>query len=332
MGHQAFQEPVLMEHQHGANDPKDVRSIRKISTDITQANYMESSSSGDSSLRTWGWRRTRDRVAYTLFVGSVVIGILGLAVLLGEVLIRGLPWLDWDFINSFPSRHAEESGVKAALWGTIWIMGLTALLTIPLGIASAIFLEEFAPDNWITGVVRVNIANLAGVPSIIYGLLGLAIFVQWWDLGRSVIAGALTMTLLILPVVIIASQEAIKAVPQEFRDGALALGATRWQVTKRIVLPMAMPGIMSGIILALSRAIGEAAPMITISALVFLTFTPAGPTDRFTVLPIQIFNWVGLPQDDFRGVAAAGIIVLLAVLLTMNSLAIFVRNKFQKRY
>ncbi len=289
-------------------------------------------SSGGLVAATGTWRRFRDRIAYLVFFSSVIIGILGLAILLGEVLTRGLPWLDLDFINNFPSRHADQSGVKAALWGTIWIMGLTALFTIPLGIGTAIFLEEFAPDHWITGVIRVNIANLAGVPSIIYGLLGLAIFVQWWDLGRSVIAGALTMTLLILPVVIIASQEAIKAVPQEFRDGAYALGATRWQVAKRIVLPQAVPGIMSGIILALSRAIGEAAPMITISALVFLTFTPAGPTDRFTVLPIQIFNWVGLPQEDFRGVAAAGILVLLILLLAMNSLAIYVRNKFQRRY
>ncbi|MDA1257655.1 MAG: phosphate ABC transporter permease PstA [Chloroflexi bacterium] len=308
------------------------RATDHIASAVTRPHYAGPTPPRGAATARSGWRRNRDTIAFLLFFASVVVGILGLAVLLVDVLSRGLPWLDWDFINNFPSRHAEESGVKAALWGTIWIMFLTALFTIPLGISTAIYLEEFAADNWRNRIIRVNIANLAGVPSIIYGLLGLAVFVQWWGLGRSVIAGALTMTLLILPVVIIASQEAIKSVPQEFRDGAYALGATKWQVSKRIVLPLAVPGIMSGVILALSRAIGEAAPMITISALVFLTFTPSGPTDRFTVLPIQIFNWVGLPQDDFRGVAAAGIIVLLVVLLAMNSLAIFVRNKFQKRY
>jgi phosphate transport system permease protein len=209
------------------------------------------------------------------------------------------------------------------------MMGLTALFTVPIGVGAAIHLEEYAPKNWLTNIIEINISNLAGVPSIVYGLLGLALFVQWMSLGRTVLAGALTMTLLVLPIVILASREAIRAVPNTYRYAAYALGATRWQVIKGVVLPSAIPGILTGTILAMSRAIGEAAPVIAISALVYLTFIPGHPLDRFTVLPIQIFNWASRPQDDFRGLAAAGILVLLIILLTMNAAAIYLRDRFQ---
>lgn len=276
-------------------------------------------------------RKIRDAVFYGLFLGSIIVGIGALAVLLIDILTDGLPWLTFDFVTSYPSRHADESGIKAALYGSLWVVGLTGVISVPLGVATAIYLEEFAAKNWRTTVIQVNISNLAGVPSIIYGILGLAVFVQLLGLGRIVIAGALTMTLLVLPIVIVATQEAIKAVPDSYRNAGFAMGATRWQVVKTIVLPLAIPGIMSGLILALSRAIGESAPMIMISALVFLTFIPKTPGDRFTVMPIQIFNWIAQPQDDFRGIAAAGIIVLLVVLLTMNAGAIYIRNKYQRK-
>jgi phosphate transport system permease protein len=193
------------------------------------------------------------------------------------------------------------------------------------------YLEEYAPKNRLTDLIQLNIANLAGVPSIIYGLLGLGLFVEALAMGRVILAGALTMTLLILPVIIITSREAIRSVPKEYREGAFALGATRWQVTSQIVLPEAFPGILTGTILALSRAIGEAAPMVAIAALAYVRFLPASPFDRFTVMPIQIYNWINMPRVEFRELAAAGIIVLLVLLLAMNSVAILIRNKYQKR-
>jgi len=192
-------------------------------------------------------------------------------------------------------------------------------------------LEEFASDNWVKRIVQLNVSNLAGVPSIIYGLLGLTVFVFFFAMGRSVVAGALTMSLLILPIVIIASQEAIRAVPKGYRDAAFALGATRWQVVKDVVIPQSVPGMMSGVILAMSRAIGESAPMLIISSLVFLTFVPTDPGDRFTVLPLQIYTWVAQPQTGFRGIAAAGIMVLVILLVVMNGLAIWIRSRQQKR-
>lgn len=284
---------------------------------------------GASSRQTY--RKARDAAFYGIFLGSILLGVGGLIILLTDVLIDGLPWLTFEFVISYPSRFAGESGIKAALYGSIWVVGLTGVFVIPIGVATAVYLEEFARDSWLTRVIQVNIANLAGVPSIIYGLLGLAVFVQLLGMGRIVLAGALTLTLLVLPIVIIAAQEAIRAVPGSYRQAGFALGATRWQVVKTIVLPQAVPGIMSGVILALSRAIGESAPMIAISALVFLTYIPTTPIDRFTVLPIQIFNWVSQPQQEFRGIAAAGIIILLILLLTMNAGAIWIRNKYQRR-
>jgi len=276
-------------------------------------------------------RQVKGSIVYVLCTVAVVVSLVSLAVLLFDAIQDGLPWLDLQFITSFPSRFPEQSGILAALWGSIWVVGLTALFSFPVGVGAAIYLEEYAPQNWLTSFIHLNIANLAGVPSILYGVLGLGLFVQALALGRSILAGALVMTLLILPVIIIASQEAVRSVPKAYREGAYALGATKWQVTRGVVLPQAFPGILTGTILALSRAIGEAAPMIAIAALVFVRFVPTGPLDRFTVMPIQIYNWVNLPQAEFRGLAAAGILVLLIVLLGMNSIAIFIRNRYQKR-
>jgi phosphate transport system permease protein len=235
-----------------------------------------------------------------------------------------------DLINSYPSRHPTKAGLKSALVGTIWLLVLTALIAIPLGISAAIYLEEYAARNSFNRFIEVNIANLAGVPSIVYGILGLAIFVRSLSLGRSVLAGAATMSLLILPVIIIAAREALKAVPDSIRQGAHALGATRWQVTRHHVLPAALPGILTGVILAMSRAIGETAPMIMIGALSYVAFVPRGPLDDFTVLPIQIFNWVAMPQREFHMLGACGILVLLGLLLVMNSVAIYIRHRAQR--
>ncbi|MBT17507.1 MAG: phosphate ABC transporter, permease protein PstA [Dehalococcoidia bacterium] len=278
-----------------------------------------------STRRIWG------QIWYSLFLLAILIGVIGLTILIIRILVQGIPWLSITFLTEFPSRFPERAGMKSAIFGSIWIIGLTAAFTVPVGVGAAIYLEEYARKNWIYRIVEINVANLAGVPSIVYGLLGLAVFVQLLSLGRSVVAGALTMSLLVLPIVIITSREAIRSVPNTYREAAYGLGATQFQVVKSIVVPQALPGIMTGTILALSRAIGEAAPIIAISALVFLTFVPSHPLDQFTVMPIQIYNWVARPQEDFRGIAAAGIVVLLVVLLSMNAIAIIIRNKTQKR-
>ena len=270
-----------------------------------------------------------------LFISFCLLGVLvammGLISLLIQVILQGYEWVTPNLIFNYPSRHPEQAGLWSALIGTLYMMGLTALITVPVGIGAAIYLEEYAPKNWITSFIEINTSNLAGVPSIVYGLLGLSIFVYFLKLERSILAGSLTMSLLILPVLILASREAIKAVPTVHREAAFALGGDKWQVVKMAVLPTALPGILTGVILALSRAIGEAAPMVAITALVYITFVPVTPMDRFTVMPIQIFNWVSRPQDEFRGLAAGGIIILLLLLLSMNSIAVILRNKFQKR-
>tara|TARA_Y100001936_G_C16093257_1_gene688709 strand:- start:3592 stop:4485 length:894 start_codon:yes stop_codon:yes gene_type:complete len=276
-------------------------------------------------------RKRIGAVAYTGFVLSIAVGLAGLLVLLIQVLLQGLPWVSWHFLTDYPSRFPEIAGMRSAIFGSIWIMGLTFIFTVPVGVGAAIYLEEYAPKNWFTRIIEINISNLAGVPSIVYGLLGLALFVEILQMGRIIVAGALTMSLLVMPIVIIASREAIKAVPQTYREASYGLGATKFQTVKEIVVPHAIPGIMTGTILAMSRAIGEAAPMVAISALVYITFTPNSPLDQFTVMPIQIFNWVADPRPGFRGLAAAGIIILLVILLTMNAVAIYVRNKTQKR-
>jgi phosphate transport system permease protein len=278
-----------------------------------------------------GFRKASDILLLVLCLVGIIVALSSLIVLLSDALVDGLPWLSIQFLTSFPSRFPEQAGLVAALFGSVWVIGITALISFPLGIASALYLEEYAPQNWLTSFIQLNIANLAGVPSIVYGILGLGLFVRAFALGRSVLAGALTMTLLILPVIIIASREAIRSIPNAHRQGAYALGASQWQVTQQVVLTESFPGILTGTILSLSRAIGESAPMIAIAALVYVRFVPTGPLDRFTVLPIQIFNWMSLPQNEFRGLAAAGILVLLVVLLGMNSIAIYIRNRYQRR-
>jgi phosphate transport system permease protein len=267
-----------------------------------------------------------------LSLAAITLGLIMLSVLLIDIIRDGYKWIRPEFFTEFPSRFPEKSGLRSALQGSLWMIGLTALMAFPIGVGAAIYLEEYAPDNWFTRFIEINIANLAGVPSIIYGLLGLGLFVRGLELGRSVLAGSMTMALLVLPILIVAGREAIRAVPQSLRQASLALGATQWQTIQNHVLPYAMPGILTGTILAMSRAIGETAPLITIGALTYIRFDLQGPLDLFTVLPIQIFNWVSLPKAEFQELAAAGIIVLLAVLLSMNALAIILRNRLQIRW
>jgi phosphate transport system permease protein len=272
-------------------------------------------------------RKKLERIFFAVCCAATALGILLLGLLLYGIARDGLSRLSLDFLRSFPSRFPDQAGIKSALYGTVWVISLTGLIAVPVGVAAAIYLEEFAPKHPVTAFIQMNIANLAGVPSIVYGLLGLAVFVRWFALGRSVMAGALTMSLLILPTVIIATQEALRAVPRSLREASLGLGATRWETIRYQVLPAAFSGIMTGIILSLSRAMGETAPLITIGALTYIAFIPRGPLDGFTALPIQIFNWASRPQSEFHNVAAAGILVLLAVLLAMNSIAIYLRYR-----
>lgn len=276
------------------------------------------------------WRHRKAAVFKYFCIAVTGFAVMILAVLIYEVSTLGLPWLDAQFLSSFPSRFPEKAGIKSALAGTLWLVSLTAAIAIPIGVLAAVYLEEYAKPTRLTEFININIANLAGVPSIVYGILGLAIFVRFFALERSVISGALTMGLLILPVIIIASREAIKAVPGSLRQAAFAVGATRWQVVRAHVLPSALPGILTGVILAISRAIGETAPLIMIGALTYVAFVPEGPMDEFTALPIQIFNWTSRPQEEFHELASAGIVVLLVVLLVMNALAVYIRYRGSK--
>jgi len=257
-------------------------------------------------------------------------GVLLLGLLLYHVSRQGVGWVDLEFLQSFPSRFPDRAGIKSALWGTCWVISFTALFSIPLGVATAIYLEEYARKGRLARWIEINLSNLSGVPSIVFGILGLVIFVRMMALERSVLAGSLTLALLILPVIVIASREAIRAVPQSIRHASYALGATRWETVRHHVLPSAFPGILTGVILAVSRAIGETAPLIMIGALTYVAFVPENPMSPFTTLPIQIFNWSSRPQPEFHNVAAAGIIVLLVVLLLMNATAIYIRHRLGK--
>lgn len=279
-----------------------------------------------------GFRKVTGVIFTGIGLVAIAVGLGMLVWLLIDTFVSGLPWLDWQFLTSFDSRFPDRAGAKAAIYGTAYMMFFTIVIALPIGVMSAIYLEEYAREGKLKSFIQINISNLAAVPSIIYGLLGLQVFVRWMELGRSVLAGSLTMALLILPIIVVATQEALRAVPPSIRDASYGVGATRWETIRYHVLPYALPGILTGNILAASRAIGESAPLITIGALTYVPFTPNGPLDRFTVLPIQIFNWVSRPQQDFQGVAAAGIIVLLVVLLLMNSVAIFLRQKLQRRF
>lgn len=273
--------------------------------------------------REWGFQ--------ILALLAILVSMLVLTTLLIDVLIDGLPRLNKAFFTSFPSRHPEQAGIKAALVGSLYLMVLTGIAAAPIGVGAAIYLEEYAPVNRFTRFIELNIANLAGVPSVVYGLLGLQVFVRGLQFERSLLAGSMTMALLILPIIIIASREALRAVPRSLREGSLALGATKWQTISRAVLPLATPGILTGVILAFSRAIGETAPLITIGALTFIAFLPDSPLSPFTALPIQSFNWISRPQAAFHANAAAAIVVLLAMLLVLNATAIWLRHRFQQR-
>ena len=276
-----------------------------------------------------------DRAFTGLVTAAALVGVVVLAVLLVDVVRDGSGMLSWNFLTSFPSQiFPENGGIYPALIGSVWLLGLTFLISVPLGLGAAIYLEEYAEDTRINRAIEINISNLAGVPSIIYGLLGLGIFVQVLGPitgGGSVLTGALTLSLLILPVIIVATREALRAIPASIREGGYALGATRWEVIRSHLLPMALPGALTGIILALSRAIGEAAPILVIGVSLYQTYATASPFDGFMALPTQIYDWISRPQQVFQDSAAAGIVVIMAVLLIANSAAIVLRNRFQRR-
>lgn len=312
------------------------------------------------------------RIFKTVLLFCTLIGLFLLSVLLIDLAVKGLDWVRPELFQNYHSRKPEQAGMKSAIVGSIINISLTGLFSFPLGVGAAIYLEEYAPKNWLTNFINLNINNLAGVPSIVYGMLGLVVFgrmfglftpdswlvnllnlpvgqdalgglqfnlfgLHWLEIrfpfGRSLLAGALTMTLLILPVVIIASREAVRAVPSTIKDAAYGLGATKWQVVSKQVIPIAMPGILTGIILSLSRAIGETAPLIIMGAFTYVPFLPKSAWDQFTVMPIQVYNWITLPQEEYRVyLAAAGILVLLTVLLSFNAIAVFLRKKFEIKW
>jgi phosphate transport system permease protein len=308
--------------------------MTKSNTQFTNLSDSETNPNFDLSINK---RYNLDKVFAIATWAATSFALLVLVILLIDVLSDGIGRLNWSFLTSFSSRRASSAGVLAPLVGSIWLLVITAVISFPLGVGAGIFLEEYAQDNWFTRLIEINIANLAAVPSIIYGLLGLQIFVRVMEpitKGRSVLAGALTLSLLILPIIIISTREALRAVPDSLRQAGFALGANRWQIIREQIFPIALPGILTGTILALSRAIGETAPLIVIGAVGFITFLPKlslqGLQSSFTALPIQIFDWVSRPQVEFHQNAAAGIVVLMIVLMLMNSTAIFLRNKFQQ--
>ena len=276
-------------------------------------------------------RQLMDLAFQGLALLVLCIALVALGALIADIWSDGASRLSWNFLTGFPSRRAEDAGVWHALTGSVFVILVTGLLAVPIGVAAAIYLEEYGGRSFAARIIEMNITNLAAVPSIIYGLLGLGLFVRALGMGRSVLAGASTLALLVLPVVILSTREALRAVPPSIREGSYALGATKWQTVWYQVLPVAFPGILTGTILALSRAIGETAPLITIGALTFVAFAPDSIWSPFTVLPIQIFNWVSRPQRDFQVNAAAGILVLLALRLTMNAAAIWLRDRYQKK-
>ena len=275
--------------------------------------------------------RIKDRIFNFIGIFATLIGIIILGFFIGSILYDGLTRIDWDFLNSLPSRKAEKAGILTAWSGSLWIIIFTFLVVVPLGIAAGIYLEEYGNKSKLSSLLEVNISNLAGVPSVIYGLLGLEIFVRLMNLGSSILAGSFTLALLVLPIIIVATREALKAVPPSIRAASYGLGATKWQTVWYQVLPASFGGILTGVILAISRAVGETAPLIVIGALAYVPFTPSSPMDEFTVLPIQIFNWISRPQHEFTINAAAAIIVLLIITFIMNGIAVYFRNKWQKK-
>ena len=284
-----------------------------------------------------GARRAKDLAFRLAMLACLALALGLLVVLLVDVALDGAGHVSWDFITSFTSITADKAGIQAALWGTVWLMGVAAVFIIPVGVATAIYLEEYADGTrWWNRLIEVNIQNLAAVPSIVYGILGLAFLVRGpLSLGNVVLAGGLTLGLLVLPMVIIAGREALRAVPPSIREGSMALGATQWQTIWRQVLPAAVPGIATGVILALSRAIGETAPLIVVGAATVIAFNPEGLDSQFTAMPIQIFNWISRASNDindYRPLAAAGILLLMMLLLAMNGVAIWLRNRFEQKW
>ncbi|MFB5944714.1 phosphate ABC transporter permease PstA [Albibacterium profundi] len=275
--------------------------------------------------------KTKDRLFRIYAISCTVFALLVLAVLLIDILIKGATRINWSFFTNLPSRHPEETGIYTALAGMVSLLIFTLLVALPIGIMAGIYLQEYGQKNRLAKFIEINISNLAGVPSVIYGILGLQVFVRMANLGNSILAGSLTLSLLIMPIIIVSTREAIKAVPDSLRQAAYGLGATKWQTIRRVVLPASFGGIMTGIILSTSRAIGETAPLIVVGALAYVPFIPEGPLDQYTSLPIQIFNWTSRPQQGFVISAAAGIIVLLLFTFILNGIAIYLRNKWYKK-
>ncbi|MBK7567562.1 MAG: phosphate ABC transporter permease PstA [Bacteroidetes bacterium] len=275
--------------------------------------------------------RTKNNLFKYWAIACTMFGIIMLAIFLINIIVDGIARIDWAFITNLPSRKAENAGIYTALMGTVWILVLTAIIAIPIGVAAGIYLEEYGKKSRLANILEINITNLAGIPSIIYGILGLEVFVRTAGLGSSLLAGALTLSLLILPIIIVSTREAIKAVPKTIKEASFALGASKWQTISRQILPAAGGGIVTGVILSLSRAIGETAPLIVVGALTYVPFAPSTPMDQYSVLPMQIFNWISRPEKEFATNAAAAIIILLLITFVMNGIAIYLRNKWQKK-
>lgn len=275
--------------------------------------------------------RLKDKAFRVFGLSAIIFCMLTLAIFIGFIIYQGVGRLSWDFMTSLPSRFAERSGIYTAWIGTLWVLVLTTLISFPLGVGAGIYLEEYGKKGKLSNLLEINIANLAGVPSIIYGLLGLQVFVRMMKMGNSILAGALTLALLILPIIIVSTREALRAVPSSIKEASVALGASKWQTIWKQTLPASFGGILTGVILAISRAVGETAPLIVIGALAYVPFVPESPFDEFTVLPIQIFNWVSRPQHEFAINAAAAIIVLLFITLLMNGIAVYLRNRWQQK-
>lgn len=286
----------------------------------------------ESVIKKMNSRLNVNRVFKVIFLFATLFALVALGILFYRIITQGVGYLTPEFFQNFGSRFPAKAGIKAALIGSIWLMCVVAPISLILGVGTAIYLEEYAKKNKLNDFIRMNISNLAGVPSVVFGLLGLTIFVRALALGNSILAAGFTMSLLILPVIIVGSQEAIRAVPQDVREASYGMGATKWQTIVKVVLPSAIPGILTGAILALSRAVGETAPLVVIGVPVIIQFLPENLLSQFTALPMQIYDWAKRPQAEFQYVASAGILVLMAFLLIMNSIAIFIRNKFQKRY
>ena len=275
--------------------------------------------------------RVKDKIFEYIGITCTLLGLVILAIFIGNILIDGLARIDWEFMKNLPSRKAAKAGIFTAWIGTLWILTFTSIIALPIGLAAAIYLEEYVKKGKLESLLELNISNLAGVPSIIYGLLGLEIFVRVFKMGNSILAGSFTLALLILPIVIVSTREAIRAVPPSIKAASFALGASKWQTIWHQLLPASMGGILTGVILALSRAIGETAPLIVVGALAYVPFAPSSPMDQFTVMPMQIFNWISRPQHEFTINAAAAIIILLLITFVMNGIAVYIRNKWQKK-